>query len=83
MAAGLVPIDTDVGETSKLVSNGINGLLIPPSDPTALSNAIITLIENEKLRKKLSSDAQLSSKNFDVAKGIQPLLRIYREVSGK
>ena len=83
MSAGLAIIDTDVGETSKLVSNGVNGLLIPPSDPIALSNAIITLIEDEKLRKKLSSNAQLFSKNFDVAKCIQPLLKIYHEISGK
>lgn len=83
MSAGLAIIDTDVGETRKLIDNGKNGLLVPPSDHIALSEAILILIQNERLRNRLITNARLSSNDFDIAKGIQPLLKIYRKVSGQ
>lgn len=46
MARGLFVIATDVGASNVLVENGINGLLLPPGNVTALSQAI-----DETLRK--------------------------------
>lgn len=80
MSAGLAIIDTDVGETRRIICHGKNGLLVQPSDPIALSKALLTLIEDEKLKKKLIANAQLSSQDFNIAEGIQPLLRIYNEI---
>jgi glycosyltransferase involved in cell wall biosynthesis len=80
MAAGLVIISIDVGEIRRIIHDGKNGLLVPPSDPIALSKAILTLIENEKMRKRLTANAQLSSQDFDIAEGIQQLIRIYNGV---
>lgn len=77
MAAGLVPIATDVGETSELIRDGENGLLVPPSDPVAVSSAIATLVENEKMRKKLSLKAKLSSENFGISHYIRHFINIY------
>jgi glycosyltransferase involved in cell wall biosynthesis len=79
MASGLAIIDTNVGETKALIHNLENGLLIPPSDPEALSDAIITLIEDKELRKKLSFNAQLASKDFDVSRIIPQFVRLYNE----
>lgn len=79
MAAGLVPVVTDVGETRELIYHGVNGLLVPASDSTALSDAIVALIRDERLRKKLSSGAELSSKSFDIKRHIQHFIKIYRE----
>lgn len=78
MAAGLAPVVTDVGETRELIQDGVNGVLVAPSDPFAVSSAITTLIEDETLRKKLSLNAKLSSKSFDVEKYIQSFIKVYR-----
>jgi len=52
-------IATDVGNFNEMVDNGITGLVIPPGDLSALSNAIITLIENPQLRHEMGENAKL------------------------
>ncbi len=47
-------IATNVGAFNSLVLNDINGLLIPPSDPLALANAIEKLYVNKGLVEKFS-----------------------------
>ncbi|MFN7662599.1 MAG: glycosyltransferase [Alphaproteobacteria bacterium] len=58
MAAGLVPIITDYGSSARdIIQHGINGFLVGKNDLEGLSNFAITLIENKKLREKLSLEA--------------------------
>lgn len=49
-AASLPQILTKVGGTSEIVKDGINGFLVPPGDPSALSEKLRLLIENPGLR---------------------------------
>ena len=43
LAAGLPVVGTDVGAMSELISEGVNGYLVPPSDPPALASAMTKL----------------------------------------
>ena len=43
MAAGLVPITTRVAAIPDVVAEGVHGLFVPPRDPQAIAQAIITL----------------------------------------
>lgn len=45
-ALGLPIVATTVGGNSEIVEHGSNGLLVPPSDPLALSDAIVSLLGN-------------------------------------
>ena len=58
MGHGLPCIATDVGGTSEILQHEINGQLIQPDDPKALSAALIRLINNEELRMKLGKNAR-------------------------
>jgi glycosyltransferase involved in cell wall biosynthesis len=42
-------IATDVGAFSETITNGINGILISPNNPTVLANAIISMFKEEKM----------------------------------
>jgi glycosyltransferase involved in cell wall biosynthesis len=46
-----------VGSIPELVRNGENGLLVPPSDSIALSDAIETLITDDQLWERLAAGA--------------------------
>lgn len=53
MACGVPVVATNVGGIPEIVEDGENGLLVPPKSSTALSNAIIYLLENDEVRNKM------------------------------
>ena len=58
MAAGLPVIATAVGGLPEVVTDGVNGLLIPPQDPEALAQALARLLDDPALAKKLGENAR-------------------------
>jgi glycosyltransferase involved in cell wall biosynthesis len=53
MALGKAVVATNVGGTPELVIHEQTGLLVPPSTPTLLAEAIIRLLANPELRSRL------------------------------
>ncbi|MGC8949619.1 MAG: glycosyltransferase, partial [Thermoprotei archaeon] len=53
-------IATMVGGVPYRVKHMINGLLVPPKDPVALAEAIVTLAQNKELGKRLGAEARKS-----------------------
>ena len=50
MEAALPIVATDVGDNSRMVDDGNSGFICMPKDVTALSTALIKLIDDKKLR---------------------------------
>ncbi len=46
MACGLVPVVSDIGGLRAYVRNGDNGVIVPPGDPAALSEAVQALLDD-------------------------------------
>lgn len=57
MARGLPVIATDRGGNPEIISNGENGLLVPPDDAWELAQAIMVLVKNPALVKKFQLNA--------------------------
>ncbi|UCH58472.1 MAG: glycosyltransferase family 4 protein, partial [Anaerolineales bacterium] len=55
MRAGLPVVATKLEGIEEIIRDGENGLLVEPADPKGLSQAIIRLLSNEELRKRLGS----------------------------
>lgn len=53
MAAAVPVIATNVGSLSDLIFPGENGFLVPPNSPDKLAEAILTVLKDEKLAKKM------------------------------
>jgi glycosyltransferase involved in cell wall biosynthesis len=54
---GVPIITTRVGAIPEIVEHGESAFLIPPEDPDAIKNAIVNLLEDENLRKKIAKGA--------------------------
>jgi glycosyltransferase involved in cell wall biosynthesis len=62
MTSGVPVVATDVGETSSLVSDGVNGFLVPVGRPDLVAYQLGTLLDDDALRARMgvraSADAQ-------------------------
>lgn len=58
MAAGRAIVATNVGASSRLIQNDVHGLLVRPSDPDSLANALTALCTNPLLAKRLGASAR-------------------------
>lgn len=64
MMMGLPCISTRCAGSDEVIQDGINGLLVNVGDEISLKRAIVDLIENESLRKKISENAKKSMGDF-------------------
>lgn len=60
MALGIPVVATDVGGNSEIVEHGRTGILVPPADPNALAEAIISLLADRNLAMRLGKAGQQS-----------------------
>ena len=58
MAAGLPVVASAVGQLKQLIEPEVTGLLVPPSDPVALSQALARLIREPELRARVGEEAR-------------------------
>ncbi|MCW3106555.1 MAG: glycosyl transferase family 1 [Segetibacter sp.] len=65
MALGMIVISTDVGGVPYLIENGQNGLLVPPCDEIAFTEAIDRVLNDQELSQKLSIAARQKAEEFD------------------
>ena len=58
MACGAPVIATRVGGCPEVIEDGVNGILVDPSDRSALSNAIESVVTDSNLRNQLGTNAR-------------------------
>lgn len=81
MAAGLPVIASAVGGLPEVVTDGENGLLIPPQDPEALARALERLLSDPAWAKKLGENARKHVKeNFSLDRLGREINEIYAEL---
>ena len=84
MAAGLVPIVTDVGSMKYVVQHQINGIRVKKNNPVDLSLKIKELLLNDSLFKSLSKNAVETIRlNYGIENYIIELNKIYNLVVKK
>ena len=82
MAAGLPVITTDVGPLREQVEDGVNGLIVPPSDVAALKNAIETLKNDPaKITAMAAASRRIAEKHFDAKCNYDAILSLMKSIS--
>jgi len=79
-AAGLPAVATDVGGVSEVV-NEDTGILVPPNDPQALSDAIQTMATNPSRREEAGQEARRRALDrYGAARLISDIDSLYQEL---
>ncbi|MFZ0034935.1 MAG: hypothetical protein WAK60_08125, partial [Sedimentisphaerales bacterium] len=60
----------------ELITNGINGFLVPTQDSPALAEAILKLAVDPVLREKMGQANHLKGQEFRADKVVEQLLKI-------
>ncbi len=84
MAAGTPLISTELNTgTSWVNQHGKTGLVVPPRDPDALTQAINSLLADDARRQQMGANAQHRARTeFDFSLLVDRLLDLYQEVVG-
>lgn len=80
MASGVPVVSTPVSGIPELIESGLDGLLVPPNDPTALAEAIDKLLASQQLRENLARAARGKVESaFSLDASAERLLAIFGE----
>jgi glycosyltransferase involved in cell wall biosynthesis len=80
-ACGKPLIATDVPGCREVVRQGVNGLLVPPKDSQALSDAIASLLEDGPRRALMGhASRQLVEQEYSVENVTAQVIGLYREL---
>ncbi len=82
MAAGKPIVATKVGGITEVIVDGENGLIVEPKSSVQLSRAIIEILGDRNLAKRLGSKAIETAKEFDIKKLAVQELNVYKRFCG-
>jgi len=81
MSCGLPVIATDVRGNRDIISDGENGILVPPKAPKKMAEAISMLLKNERIGKNLSKNARKTiEKNYTLDAISSNFLKCYESL---
>lgn len=76
---GVPAIVSDTGGNAELVKDGHTGIVVPPSEPQLLANAILKLYNDRELCSLYGRNAKERAQNkFNVEQGVNATLNVYR-----
>lgn len=82
-ACGKPIVASDIPGCRTVVVNGINGFLVPPHSPTALAEALLKLIKDPELRRKMgAAGRELVLKKFDNQMINSATVNVYQSLGG-
>jgi len=82
LAVGTPVVSTRVGGVPDCIEDGVTGLLVPPGDWKALSQAMLRLGADEGLRRNLGSAGLRNAReNYSVESSIHALLTFYERLA--
>ncbi|WP_148288480.1 GNAT family N-acetyltransferase [Ilumatobacter nonamiensis] len=81
VALGLPLVATEVGGLAEEFSDGVDALLVPPRDSTALADAIGKLVTDSDLRERLALASRRRSADFSIDRTVAELEAAYRRIA--
>lgn len=84
MASGLPAIATNVGGPRDLIDRGVSGLLVPPDNPEALAQALLSLVRSRELRCSLGEGARKRVlAHYTIEREVEQHEAVYLELMGR
>ena len=81
LALGLPVVSTnhDFG-ADEIIEDNKSGILVPVADPKAMAEAIVKILEDRELGKRLSRNARRRAENFTIEKTASEYEKLFREL---
>ena len=84
MACGAPVVATDCPYgPAEIITDGVNGLLVPPKDVDALSSAIVRVLTDPPLRGRLSENGRARANDFDARTIAAAYGDVFLKVAGR
>jgi len=80
LALGLPVVASDVGGIRELVTDGREGLLVPPGDAVALAEALLTVSRDAEVRARLAAAAAAKGASLGVDTSVRRMQDLYLEL---
>ena len=81
MSCGLPPVSFACPAGPKdIISDGVDGFLVPPGDEEILSERICALIEDESLRKKMGAAALKKAERYRISRITEQWMALFEEL---
>ena len=73
-------VTTQIAGIPELIRNGVDGLLVPPSDVDALVNALARLMDDAELRGQIGKSGRARVvEHYDLRRSVERLATIFVE----
>lgn len=84
MVCGCPVVSTDCQSgPNEIIENGENGILVPVGNEKALAEAILKVLNNCSLQKKISAEGKKRIQNFTAEKSVKEYEKLFQEVLNK
>lgn len=84
MACRKAVIGTSAGGIPEVVAHGKSGLIVPPRDAQSLAEAIVTLLQDEPLRRRMEAAAYARVRErFTVERMVRETTAVYSRLTGR
>ena len=81
MACGLPCVATRVSGSEDIITDGINGLLVPPAQPAAMAHALQRLIEDADFAQQMGEAARATVKrDYQLSTIVNQCLALYKQL---
>ncbi len=80
MACGCAVVATRAGGIPEIITDGVNGLLVPPGDAQALAKALARVAGDTQLREQLGRKARLRAETFRIEGTVAALEQVYEDI---
>ncbi len=80
MASGKPVITTNISGASEIITNWKNGVVVKVNDVKDLAHAIIKLLKDKKLRKRIGENAYRLAKKYTWKKAANETIEVFKEV---
>ncbi len=82
MALGTPIVTTPVGGNPELITDCVEGLLVPVNDVAALDAAVSRILQDASLRERLSAAGQTKAASFAATDAIPQIAQLLRQLTG-
>ena len=81
MASGKPVVATDIEGYASVLTHGEEGLLVPPANKEALALALLSLLDDESLRRQMGAKGKLKAEEYGWANVAQKIMDYYTSLA--